>query len=408
MPDTLARMSDVWSSAERPRGRRLAFDLTVTGVFCVIALIGAGAVHRAALVVSILIAASLLIRHFWRWISVGLALIGGLVQLIVPGAFAPIADLGYAPICFLLGASRSRTTRRIGLGLALFAVVSSGIWGTFRPADLTGTTVPTIEGPDLVVGAVVAIFAAAITLGGWIAGYLQLQTRHTVQAQIDAELQAVERRRLSEAYQQEQERGRIAADMHDVVAHAWAVVAAQADGARYLLRSDPDQAERALSIIGDTARGTISDLRTILQQLRHQESDGVLPGQVQQEVLFERMRASGMHLELTQDGEPSEDALLALTAYRLLGESLTNALKHGDLTHPVQVSQDWRDGYRLTVRNRIGSPGSALGTGTGIAGMNERAVVAGGLLHARRDGADWVVEAHIPTPTAAEIEEEPS
>ena len=108
------------------------------------------------------------------------------------------------------------------------------------------------------------------------------------------------------------------------------------------------------------------------------------------------MRASGMNLETVTEGEPPADALLALTSHRLLGESLTNALKHGDLDHPVTVAQDWRDGYHLTVRNRVRDGAAGTGTGNGIAGMTERASVAGGRLVSRPTGDEWVVDAYFP------------
>ena len=60
-----------------------------------------------------------------------------------------------------------------------------------------------------------------------------------------------------------------------------------------------------------------------------------------------------MDVRLTAVRRASASGLLAVTAQRLLAESLTNALKHGDLSHPVEVEEDWRDGYRLVVRNRV-------------------------------------------------------
>ena len=130
----------------------------------------------------------------------------------------------------------------------------------------------------------------------------------------------------------EQERPRIAADMHDLVAHTWAVVAAQADGARYALGNGAAdrKAEEALEVIAETARGSIADLRDLLAELRYQEP-ATPPGPASREALVERMRASGMDVRLVEHGDPSASGLLAVTAQRLLAESLTNALKHGDL-----------------------------------------------------------------------------
>lgn len=228
-------------------------------------------------------------------------------------------------------------------------------------------------------------------------GYLQLQRRRRIQAALDAQVDAVERRRLADSYEHELQRSRAAADMHDIVAHSWAVVAAQADGARYALRSDPEATEQALEVIAETARSTIADLRTILAELRDPDADRSTPGNAQQERLIDRMRLTGMQIRYRSDGDPDTSTLLALTAYRLLGEALTNALKHGDLSRPVHVTQDWTDGYRLRVVNTIGERGE--GTGHGVIGMMERATIAGGHLNAGPDGPHWVVEAVIPEPT---------
>lgn len=386
-------MTDVWAAAERPRGRRLAFDFVLTALFVMMSLLAGAATGYQSVLTAVLIGIALLIRYRLLRTAIVLAVLSGLLQLSLPHGFAPVADLGYAPLCFLLGAHRSRLIRRVGLCLVTFAIVSSGIWAGTFPGRVNGTPE---TGFSYQAALVVAVFAAVVTLGGWVAGFLQFQTRSAVQSRVDAQLEEAERRRLAYVLEQEQERNRIAADMHDVVAHAWAVVAAQADGARYLIRSDPDRAEQALVVIGDTARSTIGDLRTILQQLKYRESTGTTPGFEQQSTLFERMRASGMNLENVTEGEPSPDALLALTSYRLLGESLTNALKHGDLDHPVTVVQDWRDGYHLTVRNRLRPGAAGTGTGNGIAGMTERASVAGGRLVSRGTGDEWVVDAYFP------------
>ena len=104
-----------------------------------------------------------------------------------------------------------------------------------------------------------ASLAALVAGGGWAAGYVRWQSRARITAQVQAGL--------------EQERTRIAADMHDLVAHTWAVVAAQADGARYALGSSSvdRKAEEALEVIADTARGSIADLRDLLAELRYEE-----------------------------------------------------------------------------------------------------------------------------------------
>jgi signal transduction histidine kinase len=180
-------------------------------------------------------------------------------------------------------------------------------------------------------------------------------------------------------------------------------VAAQSDGARYRLPGDPAAAEHALGVIGETARTAIGDLRTIVAQLRDPGLAPSTPGYAQQAELLERMRESGMRLRLQEDGERDESPLLALTAHRLLSEALTNALKHGDMAAPVQVEQDWVDGYRLTVTNRLrhdaeqSTAPADHAAGHGLVGMAERTTVAGGTFSAGREGGSWVVRVHVPT-----------
>ena len=180
-------------------------------------------------------------------------------------------------------------------------------------------------------------------------------------------------------------------------AHSWAVVAAQSDGARYALARDPAAADRSLTVIGETARTAMADLRTIVAQLRDPALTPTTPGPAQQDEVIARMRASGMDVRIHELGDRDESPLIALSAHRLLGESLTNALKHGDLSEPVLVEQDWRDGYRLRVTNRVRASAQPTGdTGHGLVGMAERASVAGGTFTAGVQEGRWVVQVQIP------------
>jgi signal transduction histidine kinase len=393
-------VTDVWGD-ERPTRRQVAFDLTTGLAFA--ALLGAlhGTLGAAAAAAAVLVGLALAVRRVsWQAMSV-LAVAGGVVQ-VASGQVAYLADPGYAALFFTLGAHRDRGVRRWGLACALVATVVAGVFLAAQPRE-TSTPLTTAA---LSVG--FAALTAVVTAGGWVAGFVRWQNRQGVQARVDAQLEAAERRRLLDLYEIEQERRRIAADMHDVVAHSWAVVAAQSDGARYGLRHDPAGAERALEVIGETARTAMSDLRTIVAQLRDPGLAPDTPDAAQQADVLERMRSSGMDLRVRDLGTRDESPLLALTAHRLLGEALTNALKHGDLAAPVHVEQDWTDGYRLSVTNRVraDAPGSAAGAGRGpgghgagghgLTGMAERTTVVGGSFVAgERDGA-WVLEAHVP------------
>lgn len=373
----VADPGDLWGEGARLRPRQLLFDVVVAGVFTLVAL--APAVHQPRLLLlgTVTMGLALAVRRVSWPAMVGLAVVTGVCQL-VAGELVVVADAGYAPVCFALGAHPRAWVRRLGLvGAVSSAVVLATAVGTGAMGDAaTG-------GPTTFAVVASAALASLVAGGGWGLGYVRWQNRARISAQVQTGL--------------EQERTRIAADMHDLVAHTWAVVAAQADGARYALGGPEGErkATEALDVIADTARGSIAELRDLLAELRY-DAPPTAPGRGSRDALLERMRASGMRLRLTQFGEPSSSALLAVTAQRLLAEALTNALKHGDLDHLVEVEEDWRGGYRLVVRNRVGASSQAPGTGHGVAGMRDRVHLAGGSFEAGRDGPDWVVSARLP------------
>lgn len=374
---------------QRATRRQLTLDIGGAVLFGLVMLAIHVSLGSSASIATVLLAVALAIRRVSWQVMSGFALAASVAQVLGPN-IAYLANVAYAVFFFTLGSHRDARVRRFGLVSAAVAVLGAATYGLLHGAANVGG----FKGLFTAVG--LGATAALFVFGGWAMGYFRWQGRQTVQARIDAQLEAVERRRVTELYDIEQERRRIAADMHDVVAHSWAVVAAQSDGARYALRDNPAGAEHALEVIGETARSAITDLRTIVAQLRDPALQPSTPGYAQQAELEERMRSSGMALELTEAGTRDESPLIALTAHRLLGESLTNALKHGDLSAPVRVFVDWTDGYRLHVTNDVSGPAGEASGGHGLVGMAERTTVAGGTFSAGREGNQWVVTAHIP------------
>ena len=373
----MAEPQDLWGEHARLRPRQLAFDVVAAGGFTLVALLVAYQQGTLAVVGTVAMGLALAVRRVSWPLMVALALVPGVLQLLA-GELVILTDLGYGPVCFVLGAHPAVLARRVGLAVVVVsALVIAAAVGTGTLGNVTGS-----GAADVVAVIASAALATMVAGGGWLLGYVRWQNRQRITAQVQAGL--------------EQERTRIAADMHDLVAHTWAVVAAQADGARYSLGTveGDRKAAEALDVIAETARGSIADLRQLLAELRY-EQPGTVPGQGAREALAERMRASGMDVRLTSHGTPSESTLLAVTAQRLLAESLTNALKHGDLAHPVEVEEDWRDGYRLVVRNRVRGS-SSVGTGHGVAGMWERVELAGGTFAAGASGDTWTVAIVLP------------
>jgi len=221
----------------------------------------------------------------------------------------------------------------------------------------------------------------------------------------------------------EAERTRVARDVHDIVAHSLTVVIAQADGARYAIAGDSPAAADAFETIARTARDSLADVRMLLTQLRHTQEAGPQPGIADVDALLAAMRDSGLALDVREFGDRgrlTESRELAL--YRIVQESLTNALRHGDGAAVIEL--EWGEhAVDLVVTNaarertktadfadslsqprapaapdataKRGATEVPADRGHGIDGMRERASLAGGELSVH-EGAEFRVRARLP------------
>ncbi|MFD4959735.1 sensor histidine kinase [Microbacterium sp. NPDC058389] len=332
---------------------------------------------------------ALAVRRLSPPIALGLAWAGALVQMGLgrPPSFSDVAIFG---VLYATAAYGSRIVYWAGFASALVGALVITVYlfagPSFAGGGLTWQTLPL---------ALVLLVAAAFALGlSWTIGALvrsAVRTRETRVAQQRAEAETVA----------EQERVRIARDMHDVVAHSLAVVIAQADGARYAAAADPAVATEALATISTTARSALADVRLLLGQLRHRQGDGPQPTIADLEEVYAQVRAAGVPLRVDVDpvppGEPP--AAVQLAVYRILQEALTNALRHGAPGGAVEVRLAWLpDRVELSVRNPAAATTAAPAPrpGHGLIGMRERAQLAGGRLDAGAEGAAFVVRATIP------------
>lgn len=320
----------------------------------------------------------------------GVALItawaGAIVQI---GAGLGPLPINLAILAVLYATAAWGTTRVFWAGLASSFVggVIAAVQIVFVNGLISGGAVSTI--PTLVLIAIVIILA----LGSpWLGGFgwrMVLRWRASRAAQAIAEIAAAE----------EQERVRIAREMHDVVAHSLAVIVAQSDGARYAAASDPQIATEALGTISQTARAALSDVRMLLTQLRHRQGDGPQPTIADLDQLFAHVQQAGIEPRVTVDpmapGEPP--GAIQLAVYRILQEALTNAIRHGS-GETVDVRLAWMpDRVNIEVRNAVSST-LAVGAsgGHGLVGMRERAQLGGGSLTAERVGDEFVVRGTLP------------
>jgi signal transduction histidine kinase len=226
----------------------------------------------------------------------------------------------------------------------------------------------------------------------------------------------------------EQERSRIASEMHDVVTHSVSVMIVQAGAARQVLADAPGDARAALLAVESSGRAAMTELRHLLGLLSPADGSGDAaageatgaaggtaagdlrpqPGLGQLRALVDRMTAAGLPVDL-HVGDVPEDLPpgLDLAAFRVIQEALTNVIKHAGKPR-TRVRVDVRDGDLVLEVADAGRPIPAAGpaapaAGRGLLGLRERAALYGGELQAGpQPGGGWLVRARIPAGASGE------
>ncbi|WP_258069021.1 sensor histidine kinase [Arthrobacter sp. N199823] len=203
----------------------------------------------------------------------------------------------------------------------------------------------------------------------------------------------------------EQERTRISRDLHDVLAHSLAVIAAQADGTRYLSKDQPKSVVNALETIASAARRALIDAQRVIEGVG---GDGMVAPQPQLNdipALVEGMQRGSLKINSSESGTAVELSTgQEMAVFRIVQECLTNALKHGGRGTDVRLHFDW-SGPGLTVHvasamavaeTDILEVSTTSRIGRGLPGMRERAHAAGGWMTAGPDGEHFRVAAFVP------------
>ncbi len=181
-------------------------------------------------------------------------------------------------------------------------------------------------------------------------------------------------------------RAGIARELHDVVAHNVSVMTVQAGVARLVVVDDPERAKEAIGAVEDAGRRALDELRHLLGVLRPETASGELgpqPALSQVHNLVDQIRQTGMSISLAADIPSELPVRVDLFAYRIVQEALTNVLKHGGVDAAAQVRLEEADGCLDIEVTDTGTATSTLpGSGQGIVGMRERAVLLGGVFEA--------------------------
>ena len=196
-------------------------------------------------------------------------------------------------------------------------------------------------------------------------------------------------------------RAGIARELHDVVAHNVSLMTVQAGVARLVVADDPGQAREAIGVVEDAGRRALDELRHLLGVLRPETASGELapqPSLNQVQDLVDQLRQTGVQVSLVAHVPSDLGVRLDLFAYRIVQESLTNVLKHGGVGAVARVHMEERDGHLTIEVTDNGTTTNTLpGSGQGIVGMRERALLLGGTLEAGPlPGGGFRVFARLP------------
>ena len=202
-----------------------------------------------------------------------------------------------------------------------------------------------------------------------------------------------------------EERERIARELHDVVTHHVSVIVIQAGGALRVIEKRPDEARTALEAIASTGRLALTDMRRMLGILGEQEASDPTPGLDRLDDLLTSSDLAGLDVELVVEGEPRPlDPGLAVSAYRIIQEALTNSLKHAGGGRARVVVRYAADALEITVDDQRGTDAPSAvepaHEGRGLIGMRERATMLRGTLVAQPTATGFLVTARLPIDAA--------
>ena len=342
--------------------------------------------HKAVLVPAVVVTVLPLLA--WRRFPFGapagvilaLAAVSFVDGRLIPFVFLPfIAAMAAA---FLFGMLRDARLAVAGLALTLA-----------MPA-VVGANDPNFDPGDVLFPALIfTIFWGA----GYAAGRKFAQAAEAEERAARAEQEREERALAAVA----DEQARIARELHDLVGHSVSLMTVQAGAVRRLLSPEQQREREALEIVEQTGRQALAEMRRLVGVLRRPEEAPALAPQPSLEYLeglVANVREAGLPVELRIDGHATElPPGIDLTAYRLVQEGLTNALKHAQATRADVLVRYGDDDIEIVVSDDGRGAGSGDGGGHGLVGMRERVSVYGGEFESGpRPGGGYALRARLP------------
>ncbi|PRI10475.1 sensor histidine kinase [Leucobacter massiliensis] len=337
--------------------------------------------------VAVLAAASVAARRRLPVVAAAAALLVSGLALLTPAGAVPLWVA--AEVCLFSLALRRPRHIAVWFGAAHAALLYVGAVIAFRTAPLDP------------VALILPVWTAAVVAAG-----LFLRTNDDYVRALEAHSRSSAAFRDSEVrHRVDEERLRIARDLHDSVAHTVSAAAIHAGAAERHLTGDPERARTALRQVRASVRTVVDELQDILVVLRSpgdgaEDEQGAVPGLEGMTALVEAMRTTGMRVDFRASLPGSLDRSVGVAAYRILQESLTNARKHG--TDPVRASVTHDDRtLSIEVANPVLRPAREDEGGFGLIGMRERAASVHGTLRVDADPHRFIVRAELPLHTHA-------
>lgn len=299
-----------------------------------------------------------------------------------PGNAATVlmyTDLAYSAVLYGSPAAARRIPVTTGL-VSLAVALGFLIWWRDPHALLVG------------LGTAVVSFGPAAT-GALVRNHRDAAEAARLRAEQTALLAEMDRREAVTA-----ERARVARELHDMVANHLSAIAIHSTAALSL--DDPKTSREALAVIRENSVDGLAEMRRLIGILRHSGGDlepSATPTLDGLASLAEAARANGLDVTLDA-GHGTMPAPVELAAYRIVQESLTNALKHA-APGPVGIVVRQRNAtldLRVTSAYRPGDTPRAPGSGAGLVGMRERVALLGGMFEAGPEGRLWAVRATLP------------
>jgi signal transduction histidine kinase len=298
-------------------------------------------------------------------ILVGTAIVEAAAGMTLHTAVAPVVALLIAS--WSIGAYEDRIRAVLGLTLLV-----CGLW--------VAMAIDLLRGTDHYVGTDFPWIGMLLVLPGVLGLLFGSRTRSLRAAEARAQRLELEQREAVAA-----ERSRIARELHDVIAHSVAVMTVQAGAAEEMLKQDPQRALEPVRAVQETGRQALAEMKRLVGMLREDDREAGLepqPGVGDLDRLIAQVREAGLPVELRVEGAPRPLPIgVDLSAYRVVQEALTNALKHARAASAVVVLRYRDEDLAIEVTDDgVGSEPS--GNGHGLAGMRERVGVFGGRFEA--------------------------